>query len=288
MGLQQFANSIKSILANPHINRREGVLKHLQWQYLKAVNRFPFEQRISNSRIVAAHKHCGVSALIYSQRLYNYNNMKLLQMLLNEGGSFLDIGANIGSFTMIASESTDAKVYAFEPHPETFRMLHDNVELNCRDNVVLFNVALGRVDGRVYLTDQAGSAVNHMVEGNAAGTIAVPCLRADTLCAQQCIHPQYVKIDVEGFEYDVLAGFGDFLGAIHLLMIEMNGLADERSRGQKEIHGLLRSSGFDGPWSCNFDRKILRSSDGSEAEDSLYVSDCAEHALRQQGFTLVQ
>jgi FkbM family methyltransferase len=288
MSLRQFANSLKSILVNPHINRGEGVLKHLHWQYLKAIDRFPFEQRISNSRIIAAHKRCGVSALIYSQRLYNYNNMKLLQTLLKEGGSFLDIGANIGSFTMIASENENVKVYAFEPHPETFRMLHDNVELNRRNNVVLFNVALGQVDGQTYLTDRAGSAINYIVGGNVAGTIAVPCVRAETLCAQQLIHPQYVKIDVEGFEYDVLAGFGELLGAIHLLMIEMNGLSDRRSRGQEEIRALLMSSGFSGPWRCDFDRKILRPSEGSETEDSLYILDHAGPTLRQHGFTLVK
>jgi hypothetical protein len=122
MGLRQFANSMKSILGNPHINRGEGIVRHLHWQYLKAFDRFPIELEVSRSRIIAAHKRCGVSALIYSQRLYNYNNMKLLQALLEDGGSFVDIGANIGSFTLIASEQEKARVYAFEPHPETFRL----------------------------------------------------------------------------------------------------------------------------------------------------------------------
>ena len=127
MGLLQFANSLKSILGNPHINRGKGVARHLHWQYLKAFNRFPLELDISRSRIIAAHRYCGVSALIYSQRLYNYNNMRLLQMLLEDGGSFLDIGANIGSFSLIASEQEKAQVYAFEPHPDTFRLLQRNV-----------------------------------------------------------------------------------------------------------------------------------------------------------------
>ena len=88
MGLRQFANSLENILGNPHINRREGIIRHLHWQYLKAFDRFPVELDISHSRIVAAHKRCGVSALIYSQGLYNYNNMRLLQMLLKTGAVF--------------------------------------------------------------------------------------------------------------------------------------------------------------------------------------------------------
>lgn len=286
MGLRQFANSLESILGNSHINRGTGIVRHLHWQYLKAFDRFPIELVISRSRIIAAHKRCGVSALIYSQHLYNYNNMRLLQVLLKDGGSFLDIGANIGSFTLIASEQEKALVYAFEPHPETFRLLRRNVELNHRTNIRLFNTAVGQIDGQVYLTDEAGSATNHIAASAADRTIAVSCNRMDSICSQQAIHPQYVKIDVEGFEYDVLAGFGAYLAAIDLLMIEMNGLSDLRSSGQQQIHTLLRSNGFSGPWHCDFDGKTIRRHDRPEIEDSLYLSDRAGHNLQQHGFTL--
>lgn len=287
MGLLQFTNSLKSILSNSHINRGEGVVKHLHWQYLKAFDRFPFEQGISRSRIVAAHKRCGVSALIYSQRLYNYNNMSLLQMLLRDGGSFLDIGANIGSFTLIASEQEKARAYAFEPHPETFRLLQRNVELNRRNNVSLFNIALGRAEGEVFLSDDAGSATNHIEPVQSERTVTVRCRRIDTVCSEHAIHPQYIKIDVEGFEYDVLAGFGVFLSDVDLLMIEMNGLSDQRSHGQREIHALLRSNCITGPWRCDFDRKTLRRTGESGVEDSLYLSDRAADRLPQYGLTLV-
>ena len=286
MGLRQFANSLKVILGNPHINRGAGVVRHLHWQYLKAFDRFPFEQEISHSRIVAAHKQCGVSALIYSQRLYNYNNMRLLQMLLKGGGDFLDIGANIGSFTLIASEQERARVYAFEPHPETFRLLQCNVELNRRNNINLFNVALGQREGQAFLTDEPGSAGNHIASHEGERTVAVPCNRADTICAQYGICPQYVKIDVEGFEYDVLAGFGALLEAVDLLMIEMNGLSDQRSHGQEDIQALLRSNCITGPWHCDFDGRTLRHNDKSGIEDSLYLSDRAAHKLQQHGLTL--
>ena len=288
MGLLQFTNSLKCILSNPHINRGEGVVKHLHWQYLKAFDRFPFEQEISRSRIVAAHKSCGVSALIYSQRLYNYNNMRLLQMLLREEGSFLDIGANIGSFTLIASEQEKARVYAFEPHPETYRLLRRNVELNRRQNIDLFNVALGQIGGEMFLTNDAGSAMNHLTTSPSKRTVAVQCVRADTICSQHGIRPQIVKIDVEGFEYDVLVGFGEYLKSIDLLMIEMNGLSDQRSHGQMEIHALLKANGLSGPWQCDFDKKFLYRRKGSGSEDSLYLSSHGCYTLAQNGLAIVE
>jgi FkbM family methyltransferase len=208
-------------------------------------------------------------------------------MLLRDGGSFLDIGANIGSFTLIASEQEKARAYAFEPHPETFRLLQRNVELNRRINVSLFNIALGRAEGEVFLSDDAGSATNHIEPVQSEKTVAVRCMRIDTVCSEYAIHPQYVKIDVEGFEYDVLAGFGAFLNEVDLLIIEMNGLSDQRSHGQREIHALLTSNGITGPWRCDFDRKMLLRNDRSGIEDSLYLSERARHILQLHGFTLV-
>jgi FkbM family methyltransferase len=284
MGLGQFAKSLKRIVANPHINMGSGIARHLNWQYLKVRDRFPRELRISRSRIVAAHRRCGVSALIYSQDLYDYNNMKLLQAVLADGGVFWDIGANIGAYTLVGSEQDKAHIVAFEPHPATFHLLRNNVTLNGRPNISILNFALGRVDASVFLTDEAGSATNHFESGPAARTVAVRCMRADTACRQQGTTPRIVKIDVEGFEYDVLVGFGRCLESVDVVMIELNGLSDQRSRGRAEIHRLLVSTGFTGPWRCDFDRRTLTPEDGSGCEDSLYLSDRGVRGLELQNF----
>lgn len=71
VGLLQFANSLKRIAQNRHIDRPTGVVRHLLWQVRKQLGLFPFEQRISQSRIIAFERSCGVSALIYSQGLYD-------------------------------------------------------------------------------------------------------------------------------------------------------------------------------------------------------------------------
>jgi FkbM family methyltransferase len=230
---------------------------------------------------MASHRGCGVSALIHSQGLYDYNNMNLIQDLLRDGGTFVDIGANIGSYTLIGSENSGAHVHAFEPHPSTFQLLRKNIELNQRSNVTLHNMALGSSEGEVFLTDRSGSSINHIVPGTCqpGGTVAVPCHRMDTLCQSAAITPQIVKIDVEGFEYDVLLGFGDVLSSVHVLMIEMNGLADGRSHGQQEIHSLLFSRGFTGPWMCRFNQRQLLPVKTLVSEDSIYVSS----AFRQDG-----
>lgn len=286
MGFRQFTNSLNSILGNPHINRGKGIVRHLHWQYLKAFNRFPLELDISRSRIIAAHKRCGVSALIYSQHLYDYNNMKLLQLLLDDGGVFFDVGANIGSYSLIASEQETVEVVAFEPHPMTFGLLQANVQRNQRRNVRLFNVALGSGNGTMELTNVPGSAMNHRTVRKTEGSVPVQCLRADSVCQEIDRVPTVVKIDVEGFEYDVLEGFGEQLRSIETIFIEMNGLSDERSGGEKEIHRLLVANQFTGPMFCDFDRRTLTSIKRG-SEDAVYIGVDGMEALRRREIQLM-
>jgi len=113
--------------------------RHLLWQARKLLGLFPFVQRISESNIISRSHHCGVSALINNQGLYDFNNMSLLKLLLQAGGDFFDVGANIGSYTLIAAESAKARVFAFEPGPATYEELRSNLKLNGCENVRTFN-----------------------------------------------------------------------------------------------------------------------------------------------------
>lgn len=272
MPIMQFYRSIRSILRNTHIKRSVGVARHMRWQIRKAFNQFPVEQSISASKIVATHRRCAVSALINSQGLYNYNNMRMIQELLRSGGVFFDVGANIGSYTLIASEMSMASVLSFEPHPGTFRLLQENIALNQRDNVRCFNLALGQKEGEIWFSNEHGSAMNHILTESSGNAISVKCVPASTICKEHNLAPQYVKIDVEGFEYDVLKGFGKYLGEVDVLFIEMNGLSDARSRGRGDIEELLRPFGFIGPLYSDFDGRLLSTHRGGGCEDEIYVS----------------
>jgi FkbM family methyltransferase len=270
MLLSQFQNSIQNILKNTHIDRGKAIYRHIQWQFRKVLNKFPFEQKISNSRIIAKHKRCGVSALINSHGLYDFNNMNLLKILLQPGGVFFDIGANIGSYSLIASEQPDSQVYTFEPHPVTFDMLLENIELNNRYNVKLFNIALGNQNDRAFLTNIAGSSINHIEPESRENTVSIIMKRADLFCKENGVIPKVVKIDVEGFEYDVLTGFGEYLKEVRLLFIEMNGLSDFRSSGGDSIKKLLKANDFSGPYYFNYDLSALNKEPNNE--DCIFAS----------------
>ncbi len=288
MGFRQFTNSLQQIAANPHVSTTKGVARHLHWQVRRMFNLFPFRQRLAGSKIIAAHPRCAVSALIYSQGLYDYNNMRLVQWLLQDGGTFFDIGANIGAYTLLASEQGKAEVFAFEPHPQTFRLLAANVRINVRQNVHLFQVALSQHDGSVCLTDGYGSSVNHISRERHQGTVEVFSGRVESICDRYGVVPSVVKLDVEGHEFEVLSGFGPYLGRIDVLLIEMNGLSDERGAGIPAIHRLLTEARLRGPWRCGYDRFCLEPSGGAEREDSVYLSHSKLSALREAGWRVVE
>ena len=284
MGLGQFVNSIRQIVENPYVPTGQGLVRHAHWQLRKAFNWFPFEQSLAGSRIVASYRNCAVSALINSQGLYDFNNMRLLQWLLRDGGTFFDIGANIGSYALVASEQEKAHVFAFEPHPVTATLLSENIQLNGRNNVTVCRMALGQSDGMVRLTDHAGSSVNHAVVRDEAGTVEVLCRRVETFCRERGVLPQYVKVDVEGFEFDVLAGFGSLLSRVELLLIECNGLAEARSVGSRAIHELLAAEKFQGPYRCDIETKTLLDHAGLSREDAIYLREPVCKTLREHGW----
>jgi len=250
MGWRQFANSIQSIVSNRHINRPLGLARHIQWQGRKLLNRFPYEQSISRSRIRATSASCGVSALVNSQGLYDYNNMSLLALLVRSGGTFFDVGANIGAYTLVASESQTAMVYAFEPHPRTFADLCGNIDLNHRVNVIAINRALSDTDGAAHLVD-GPSSTNHIVKTSGTQrTIEIKTIRGDDFCTAKRVAPDYLKLDVEGFEYEVLAGFGAVLRRIKIIFVEINGLSDRPSRGAAAVDVPLAKRSFRRPFRC--------------------------------------
>jgi FkbM family methyltransferase len=135
---------------------------------------------------------------------------------LSEGDIFVDIGANVGYFSFIASPLVGAKgkVYSFEASPSICRQLTSNARANGVSNIDIRQVAVSNVQGVIELwKDVSGN------EGNSTVTIqmatlashsleaAVPCDRLGSLMNVNAIeNAKMIKIDVEGHEVEVLEG----------------------------------------------------------------------------------
>lgn len=113
-----------------------------------------------------------------------------------------DVGANIGLYTAAYARAfPDALIFSFEPVPGTFGDLVENTKVF--KNVKHFQAALSSSAGKVRMTEGLGSG-NRIT---ADGTIEVPALRGDQFEG----HIDFLKIDAEAHELEILKGFGDAL-----------------------------------------------------------------------------
>ena len=122
-----------------------------------------------------------------------------------DGETFLDIGANIGRYSIRLS-SRFRNVHAFEPTPCTFLMLKHNVEANEIENITLHQVAAWNTDTKLtfHLKNNPGGNSATMLE-NSIGTLTVEAEKLDNYI-ESLGKVDLVKIDVEGAEREVLAG----------------------------------------------------------------------------------
>src|SRR5579862_4517451 len=139
--MSQLLNTLDQIMHSDSVGTFQGILRHSRWQLRRVLGRFPCELPIASSHLYV-DRPGGVAALVNAMGEYDYNNMELLRLVLCKGeDTFFDIGANIGTYTLIASECADSEVVSIEPHPQTFALLKRNVELNARKNVICLNLA---------------------------------------------------------------------------------------------------------------------------------------------------
>jgi FkbM family methyltransferase len=166
---------------------------------------------------------------------------------LRKNDLFLDVGANIGSYTVLASGAVSAETICFEPVPETFQHLLDNIYLNrLVDRVVPLNVAVGAETGELEMMADRDT-VNRVVsgEGYSGAKVKVPVVTLDETLAGRV--PKLVKIDVEGFETLVLRGAARTLADTKLeaVLVELNGSGEAYGFDEAAIHRSMLGLGFE-------------------------------------------
>lgn len=147
---------------------------------------------------------------------------------LPTGGCFIDIGASIGLFSLLAARvvGPTGVVVSFEPQPEAAASLRQNVELNAFETVTVVEAAVSSREGDVLL-EGAGKATAHVV-GDDRGSrraLRVACTSLDGFLADhRDVQPHVLKIDVEGHESEALEGMQETLLVRRpVLVIECHG-----------------------------------------------------------------
>lgn len=146
---------------------------------------------------------------------YEQDNFTFLRAHVKQGDTVLDIGAHIGLFATAAAQLTgkDGKVYAFEPADETQQLLKQTIAINHFENVIeAHSEAMGAKTGKItfYVSSIKGDNSNSLVsykEDRKLHPVEVDMFSIDDFVQQQKIKKlAFIKIDVEGAEYDALTG----------------------------------------------------------------------------------
>ena len=232
--------TLKFILAHPLARHRPmaALGRYARWQVESRLRQSVEFKWVAGSRLLARHGMAGATGNIYCG-LHEFADMAFLLHLLRPGDLFVDVGANIGSYSILASAACGARVIAAEPDPFTMRDLRANVEANqASGRVELIEAALGAHAGGVAFTVGLDT-VNHVGLGGALGTREVPLRTLDDVVGAR--HPMLIKMDVEGYEAQVLAGAGHVLSEPSLRAIITEGVGED-VRGPLEAHGFQEFS----------------------------------------------
>jgi FkbM family methyltransferase len=144
----------------------------------------------------------------------------VLQRLLRKGDVVVDIGANIGTFSLRAASLVGhgGVVYACEAHPQTAELLRRNTKLNDTQGIIVLAHALGDHAGEVSFTTASYDDINHVAVD---GAVRVPVVRLDDVDALAVVpRIRCVKIDVEGYELSVLRGGEQVLARTDYVIFE--------------------------------------------------------------------
>ena len=154
---------------------------------------------------------------------YEGREIELLCSFVRPGDCVLDVGANIGLYSLALSRAVGptGRVIAVEPDLENLALLRRNLQYNDCANVIVIEAALGDAAGTVllYETDRVNRGSLSTVDIFRVGpqhARPVPMRRGDSVIEQTGLRPRIAKIDVEGAEPQVLAGLGAYLPEVLL------------------------------------------------------------------------
>ena len=269
-------STIKFIYSHP-LNRKnkiKSIIRFFKWQINTTLIQYPIIYSFTEkTKLIVKKGMTGATGNLYCG-LHEYKDMLFLLHFLREEDLFVDIGANIGSYTILASGHIGAKTIAIEPVPSTFEHIIDNININrINDRVTAINIALGSEKGFVNFTKTLDT-INHVAcENENHDTIRIPIETLDNILSEKEV-PVLLKIDVEGYETNVIKGAYKTLQkeSLKAIIIELNGSGSRYGYNERDIHNTLKDFDFRPSTYDPVNREIIIVNDFG-ANNTIYVKD---------------
>lgn len=240
---------LKTILSHP-LNRNatgKALVRFIHWQLSSRIYKGYFiYDWIQNSKFMVKSGDTGLTGNIYCG-LQEFLDMSYLLHVLRENDLFVDVGANLGSYTILASGVAGANCICFEPIPSTFARLEKNIAINSIEGKVTpLQKAAGEKSAQLAMTSSLDTT-NHVMsknEANLSDGLTVEAVTLDEVLKDKA--PSLIKIDTEGFELPALLGAQEILKkpSLHSIIIELNESGSRYGFQESKILELLDRNGF--------------------------------------------
>lgn len=219
--------------------RVQAVFRAVRFQFRGRILRRPTLARLGDQSNIYAYLHrLGSSKVVYGNPP-DYREMLVWRQFLKPGDVFIDVGANVGSYSIWAAEQ-GAEVVALEPAEDTFALLSENIALN-KYPIRAIQAAVGASCGTARFT-KGLDAVNRL---HPEGAVETAVVTIDSVAGNNVVAG--MKIDVEGLEIDVLRGCGRALSEHRIKLIQLEWNVTSRDYGgadRQPVADLLAKHGY--------------------------------------------
>ena len=241
---------IKYVWSHPanRNHRVRAIARAIGWQIRKRLLRGPHDINVFGGLNIRCYSDSpSASLVIYCNECPDYHEMLFMRRYLRSGDSVLDIGANIGVYTLLAVSQVGpaGQVLAFEPAPEAYRRLSENIQINRLNNVKMYACALGDREGFVDFLNQYDTTNRiKTVDDLGKSVVSVPLARLDDIVDINCA---FGKMDIEGAEPVALHGAKRLLQESNppIWLLEINGLLHAFGFTEDTFSDWLSLQGYD-------------------------------------------
>ena len=262
MSLQKIDQFIRS---HPlaHADYAGSWARFFRWQIQSRLKREHVVDWVGETKFSVSRGMTGFTGNIYAG-LHEAIDMLFVAHFLRPGDLFGDIGANVGSYTVLAAGYCGANVIAFEPDDGTADKLAHNISLNGLDKLAsVQRTAVGDSIGTVSFTIGLDT-VNRVSTAPSETTQEVPVTTLDQYFGDE--PPIMLKLDVEGFEEHAIAGAKKILRSDRLQVVALETISND-------IEAALAAAGFSPVHYDPFSRKLSAKPGKYRASNQLFVKD---------------
>lgn len=234
---------IQGFLHHPMAKSRplDCAFRIVHWQIQSLLKREWVKSFGISAKLIVRRGMAGATGNVY-YGLHEFDEMMFLLKSMRSKDTFLDVGANVGAYTVLVAKEIGASVLSFEPSPITFDFLNRNVLLNQIDQLCeTHQCCVGSAKGTTGFT-KGLDTINHIDPEATENMVEVWPLDEMEINSDSI----FVKIDVEGFESYVIQGGAQLFqsGRVLALIMELNGLSDRFDLDESEIISKLKTWGY--------------------------------------------